>query len=263
MKIGSLFDGSGTAPLAATMCGMDVAWISEIEPYPCKVTAARFPGVPNHGDIREMDGGKIEPVDIIVGGSPCQDLSIAGQRKGLEEGARSNLFFDMVRVIKEMRDATNGKYPRYVIWENVPGAFSSNNGEDFRAVVENFCQIADPTVTIPRPDIGRWKSAGAVMGDGYSLAWRVLDAQYWGVPQRRRRVYLVTDLGGQRAAEILFKREGLRRDFKTGREAWQGAAANVERGVGGSCIAFKERAGKPGGEGNPPSSRPGIYPGNE
>lgn len=244
MTLGSLFDGSGTAPLAATMCGIEVAWVSEIEKYACKVTAARFPGVPNHGDITKMDGGKIQPVDIIVGGSPCQDLSIAGKQAGLVEGKRSNLFFEMIRVIKEMREATNDTYPNIVVWENVPGAFSSNKGQDFRAVLENFCKIADTSVTVSMPDGGKWKPAGAIVGDGYSIAWRVLDAQFWGVPQRRRRIYLVADFGGKRAAEILFKREGLRRDFKTGREAWQGVASDTERGVGGGCTSCYNESGK-------------------
>lgn len=197
MKLASLFDGSGTAPLAATMLGMDVAWLSEIEPYPCRVTAARFPGVPNHGDITKIDGSKVEPVDVIVGGSPCQDLSVAGKQAGLQDGTRSHLFYEMVRVIKEMREATNGKYPRWVCWENVPGALSSNKGEDFRSVIEEFCRIAEPTADVARPPKGKWSSAGAVLGDSYSFAWRIVDAQYFGVPQRRRRIYAVLDLAGQ------------------------------------------------------------------
>jgi len=247
MKIGSLFDGSGTAPLAAAMCGMDVAWISEIEPYPCRVTAARFPGVPNHGDITRMRGDEIEPVDVIVGGSPCQDLSIAGAQKGLEGGSRSSLFFEMIRVIREMREATYGVYPTFVVWENVPGAFSSNGGEDFRAVLENFANLtwrSDP-ISIPRPD--KWLPSGIIMENSFSIGWRTLDAQYWGVPQRRRRIYLVLDIGGWSAPEILFKRKGLRGHPPSSGEAGEGTAADAEGGAGGGSWAFKERARKPGG----------------
>jgi len=215
MKLGSLFDGSGTAPLAAAMCGIEPVWASEIEAYPIKVTSARFPGMKHLGSITEISGAEVAPVDIICGGSPCQDLSVAGKQKGLHEGERSHLFFEMTRIIKEMRDATNGRYPRFIIWENVPGAFSSNNGRDFLAVLQAFAEIADPDIHVPQPkqkaSVSRlaWKSAGYVAGDGWSIAWRTVDAQYWGVPQRRRRIYLVADLGGERADEILFKPEGM------------------------------------------------------
>ena len=139
-------------------------------------------------------------MDIIVGGSPCQDLSVAGNRAGLE-GARSGLFMDQVRIVKEMRNETTDRStelprPRYMVWENVPGAFSSNKGEDFRAVLEEICRVKDETVIIPGSPKGKWSTAGAIMGNGYSIAWRIVDAQYWGVPQRRRRIYLVADFGG-------------------------------------------------------------------
>ncbi len=162
------------------------------------------------GDITKIHGDKVEPVDCITFGSPCQDLSIAGRRAGLA-GERSGLFMEAVRIIKEMRSITNGLYPTFAVWENVPGAFSSNGGKDFRAVLEELARIAQPDVSIPRPSGrgGRWSKAGAIAGNGWSLAWRQLDAQYWGVPQRRKRIALVADFGGQRAAEILFERTGV------------------------------------------------------
>ena len=156
------------------------------------------------GDITKIRGYQIEPVDCITFGSPCQDLSMAGKRLGFN-GNRSVLFLDAARIIKEMRTATNGMYPTFAVWENVPGAFSSNGGEDFRTVLEELARIAQPDVSIPRPSGrgGRWSKAGAIAGNGWSLAWRQLDAQYWGVPQRRKRIALVVDFGGQRAGEIL------------------------------------------------------------
>ena len=159
------------------------------------------------GDITKIHGDKIEPVDCITFGSPCQDLSIAGCRAGLA-GERSGLFMEAVRIIKEMRSSTDGLYPTFAVWENVPGAFSSNGGEDFRAVLEELARVEQPNASIPRPSSrgGRWSKAGAIAGNGWSLAWRQLDAQHWGVPQRRKRIALVADFGGQRAAEILFER---------------------------------------------------------
>lgn len=220
MKLGSLFDGSGTCPLAASAVGIIPAWASEIEPFPKAVTQSRFPKMAHLGDITKLDGGKIEPVDVVTFGSPCQNLSIAGNRQGLE-GEESSLFLEAVRIIKEMRIATNGKYPQIAMWENVTGAFSSNKGSDFNRVVEELCKICDPDADVPRPQNGRWGKAGLYMGDHYSLAWRQLDAQYWGVAQRRKRIFLVLDLGGQCAGEILFKREGLRRDFTAVRRTGQ------------------------------------------
>ena len=150
-----------------------------------------------------------------------QDLSIAGKRAGLA-GERSGLFMEMIRVIKEMRDATNGEYPKFAIWENVPGAFSSNGGEDFRAVLEELARVEQPDASIPRPSRGvRWSKAGAIAGNGWSLAWRQLDAQYWGVPQRRKRIALVADFGGQRAAEILFERTGVSGHLDESIKAWE------------------------------------------
>lgn len=190
LKLGSLFDGSGGFPLAGMLEGIKPVWSSEIEPFPIRVTTKRLPQVKHYGDVSRMDGSQLEPVDIITFGSPCQDLSLAGKRQGLE-GSRSGLFYEAVRIIREMRRATDGRYPRWCIWENVPGAFSSNKGEDFRCVIETLCQVADESVYVPRPE--KWDPAGAVMGDSYTLAWRQLDAQYWGVPQRRKRVFIVTN----------------------------------------------------------------------
>lgn len=160
------------------------------------------------GDITKIHGDQIEPVDCITFGSPCQDLSMAGLRAGLE-GKNSGLFTEAIRVIVEMRVATNGMYPAFAIWENVPGAFSSNGGEDFRTVLEKLAHAAQPDVSIPRPAGGRWCKAGAIIGNGWSLAWRLLNAERWGVPQRRKRIAVVADFRGQRAAEILFERTGL------------------------------------------------------
>lgn len=220
-KLGSLFDGAGTMPYAAKLSGIEPVWSSEIESFPLKVTAKRFPHVKQLGDITKIDGRKIEAVDVITFGSPCQDLSIAGKRAGLD-GERSGLFMEAVRIIKEMRDETStgtdeSVRPRFAVWENVPGAFSSNKGEDFRVVLEEMCKIKDGNAAVPRPKAGKWKTSGLIVGDGYSVAWRVLDARFWGVPQRRRRIWLVADFGGERAGEILFKRAGLHRSFAPGR----------------------------------------------
>ena len=231
--LGSLFDGSGGFPLAGIINGFNPVWGSEIEPYPLKVTTSRLPCMKQLGDITLIDGAKIDPVDIITFGSPCQDLSVAGKQAGIHDGKRSNLFFEAIRIIKEMRGATNGKYPRFAVWENVTGAFSSNRGKDFQAVLQALCETAEQSVSVPEPPKGKWTKAGCIVGDGYSIAWRVYDAQYWGVPQRRKRIYLIADFGSERAGEILFEREGVRGDSAQGREAREGAADDAERGVGG------------------------------
>ena len=206
LRLGSLFDGSGGFPLAAIFCGIKPIWSSEVEPFPIRVTQKNLPQVKHLGDIKDIDGSEIEPVDIITFGSPCQDLSIAGKRAGLE-GEKSNLFYEAIRVIKEMRCKTNGKYPRYLLWENVPGAFSSNKGEDFRCVLEEITRIKDSKVKLSRPS--KWQSAGEILGDNFSIAWRVLDAKYFGVPQRRRRIFIVADLDGGSSREILFEQKSL------------------------------------------------------
>lgn len=234
LTIGSLFDGSGGFPLAGSLCGIEPVWASEVEPYPIAVTKSRFPNMKHLGSVTDVHGGDIDPVDIITFGSPCQDLSVAGKRAGLkheengdEETTRSGLFMEAVRIIKEMRKATNGEYPTFAVWENVPGAFSSNKGEDFRTVLEELIKIVEPTAVMPAVPKNGWPYADSYCGDGWSLAYRVFDAQYWGVPQRRRRIYLVLDLRGERAGEVLFEREGLRGYFAEGRTPWKAAAGDA------------------------------------
>lgn len=235
LTLGSLFDGSGGFPLGGLISGITPVWASEIEPFPIRVTTKRMPFMKHYGDISKMDGGKIEPVDIITFGSPCQDMSVAGRRDGLG-GSRSSLFYEAVRIIKEMRCATDGRYPRYCVWENVPGAFSSNKGEDFRCVLEAVCSVKDTDPVIPEPPKGRWDSAGSVLGDGYSVAWRTLDAQFWGVPQRRKRIYLVADFTGGSAGKILFESEGLSGYSPQGFRSWQGTACGTKSGIGAAGI---------------------------
>ena len=225
LTLGSLFDGSGGFPLGGLLAGITPVWASEIEPFPIRVTTKRLPFMKHYGNISAMDGGKIEPVDIITFGSPCQDMSIAGRRDGLD-GSRSSLFYEAVRIIKEMRCATGGRYPRYIVWENVPGAFSSNKGEDFKAVLEAVIGIAEPNAEVPMPEKARWPYADLYMGDGWSVAYRTLDAQYWGVPQRRRRIYLVADLAGGSAGKILFESEGLSGYSGSGFRSWQRVAGS-------------------------------------
>lgn len=194
------------------------------------------------GDITKIHGDEIEPVDCITFGSPCQDLSIAGRRAGLA-GKRSGLFMEAVRIIKEMRRATHGSYPVVVIWENVPGAFSSSGGEDFRAVLEELARVEQPDASIPRPPRGgRWSKAGAIAGSGWSLAWRQLDSQYFGVAQRRKRIALILDLGGQRAGEILFERTSLSRHPDPCIPAWKEAA-----GLTANCPTGNDRVVADGG----------------
>ena len=231
LTLGSLFDGSGGFPLGGLMAGITPVWASEVEPFPIRVTTKRLPFMKHYGDITAMDGGKVEPVDIITFGSPCQDMSVAGRRDGLD-GKRSSLFYEAVRIIKEMRCATGGKYPRYIVWENVPGAFSSNKGEDFKAVLEAVIGIAEPNTEVPMPEKARWPYADLYMGDGWSVAYRTLDAQYWGVPQRRRRIYLVADLAGGSAGKILFESEGLSGYSSEGFRSWQRAAGSLETRIG-------------------------------
>ena len=229
MTLGSLFDGSGGFPLGGVLAGITPKWASEIEPFPIRVTTARFPNIKHYGDISTLDGSELEPVDIISFGSPCQNLSVAGKREGLD-GDRSSLFYEAIRIVKEMREATNGKYPRYIVWENVPGAFSSNKGEDFKAVLTEICKVKDEQVSISKP--AKWENAGRIMGDGYSVAWRLLDAQYWGVPQRRQRIYLVADFDGGSAGKILFESEGLSGYSAQGFKSWQNAANGITEGIG-------------------------------
>ena len=229
LTLGSLFDGSGGFPLGGVIAGITPKWAAEIEPFPIMVTSVRFPNMTHLGNISEVSGSEIEPVDIITFGSPCQDMSVAGKREGLG-GNRSGLFYEAIRIIKEMREATNGKYPRYIVWENVPGAFSSNKGEDFRAVLTEICKVKEADVSVPKPS--KWENAGRIMGEGFSIAWRLLDAQYWGVPQRRQRIYLVADFDGGSAGKVLFESEGLSGYSAQGFKSWQNAANGITEGIG-------------------------------
>ena len=191
------------------------------------------------GDITKISGYTAPIVDCIIGGSPCQDLSVAGKRAGLD-GERSGLYIDQVRIVKEMRERDerlNGRTgvdirPRYMVWENVPGAFSSNKGEDFRIVLEELAKVADKDAVIPMPDKGKWTSCGCIVGRGYSIAWRVLDAQFWGVPQRRRRIALIADFGGHSAPEILFVRESLSGHSCESKPKRKETSSDATRGTG-------------------------------
>ena len=227
LTLGSLFDGSGGFPLGGLISGIEPLWASEIEPFPIRVTIKRLPFMKHYGDVSKLDGAKLPPVDIITFGSPCQDMSVAGRRAGLD-GSRSNLFYEAVRIVREMREATNGEKPRYIVWENVPGAFSSNGGEDFKAVLDTIRRVKDPEADTPRP--ARWPNAGCILADDHSIAWRVFDAQYWGVPQRRKRIYLVADFAGGCAGKVLFESEGLSGYTPQGFRSWQGSAGTVEEG---------------------------------
>ena len=229
LTLGSLFDGSAGFPLGGLISGVTPLWASEIEPFPIRVTTKRLPQMKHYGDISKMNGGEIPPVDIITFGSPCQDMSVAGKRDGLS-GSRSSLFYEAVRIIKEMRCKTDGRYPRFIVWENVPGAFSSNKGEDFRAVLEEVCKIRENNVSVPKPS--KWQRAGKILGDGYSVAWRQLDAEFWGVPQRRKRIYLVADFAGWCAGKILFESEGLSGYSSQGFRAWQETANGSAESIG-------------------------------
>lgn len=240
--MGSLFSGLGGFELASVRNGIRPVWASDIEPYPIAVTRNHFPNMRHVGSVTEISGAELEPVDIITFGSPCQDLSVAGKQAGIHEGARSSLFFQAIRIIKEMRekdiaDGRTGKFirPRFAVWENVPGAFSSNKGQDFQAVIQAFCNIrGGQSHIVPLPPKGKWLPAGNIVGNGFSLAWRVLDAAGWGVPQRRKRIFLVADFAGERAGEILFNEDRLHGHPAPGGEAGQGTAADAERSAGRS-----------------------------
>lgn len=245
---GSLFSGIGGFEVAASWYGIKCLWQSEIEPWAVELLKKRFPDAKQLGDICSISGAEIPPVDIITFGSPCQDMSVAGARKGMKhvcpecgaefdiqndigvcpvcgaeiEKTRSGLFMEAIRIIREMRRATNGKYPSFAVWENVPGAFTSNKGMDFRTVLEEITETE-----IPMPKSGRWAGGGVVRGGAADVAWRVMDAQYWGVPQRRKRIYLVADFRGQRAGKILFKPEGVPGYTSPRGKAWESIAADI------------------------------------
>lgn len=254
LRLGSLFDGSGGFPLAATNVGIEPVWASEIEPFPILVTTTRLPQMQHLGNICDIDGSQLEPVDVVTFGSPCQDLSVAGKRAGLA-GKRSGLFHQAVRVIKEMRKASHGLYPRFAVWENVPGAFSSNKGADFHSVLQNLISVVDETAAADLPRVQKWQKAGAIVADQWSIAWRVLDAQFFRVPQRRKRIYLICDFASGRAGHILFEPPSLRRNTQAGCGQRQAATSNPasspqtassRNGVARS-FTLRMRGGKPGG----------------
>ncbi|WP_251209460.1 DNA (cytosine-5-)-methyltransferase [Acetatifactor aquisgranensis] len=233
LTLGSLFDGIAGFPLAASGQGIETVWTSEIEENCIDISTRHFPKAIRLGDITRINGAEIPPVDIISFGSPCQDLSVAGKQAGLS-GSRSGLFLEAVRIIREMREKTNGQYPKYIIWENVAGAFSSNKGEDFRRVLEEITES-----NIPMPASGKWAAAGMVGvrgpgGELHTTAWRRLDAQFWGVPQRRKRIYLVHDFGGGDAGQILFECESLLGYPATGGETPEGSAVDLENSAAGT-----------------------------
>jgi len=242
LTLGSLFDGSAGFPLGGLISGITPMWASEIEPFPVRVTTKRLPQMEHLGDITSLKGSELTPVDIITFGSPCQDMSVAGKRDGLG-GSRSSLFYEAIRIIKEMREATNGKCPRFIVWENVPGAFSSNKGEDFRAVLEEICKVKDEQVSVPKPS--KWENAGEILGDGYSVAWRLFDAQFWGVPQRRKRIYLVADFASGCAGKILFESESVSGYSSKSRKPWEKAAGDSSEGIGetsGTGLMFENHS---------------------
>ena len=259
LTLGSLFDGIGGWLASATDYGIKPLWSSEIERFPLAVTHQRFPDVQQIGDIRNLNGGVLPPVDIICMGSPCQNLSMAGKREGLK-GEQSGLFREATRIIWEMRRATNGRFPRFVVWENVPGAFSSNKGADFRAVLQEIGQTE-----IPMPTNGKWANAGMAELPQCEIAWRVLDAQYWGVPQRRRRIFLVADFAADRrcAAEILFEPESMSGNTSESESQREGTAEGTERSFGATgenvkseCFNICSYASNSMKSGNPYS---GVY----
>ena len=205
------------------------------------------------GDITKIHGDEIPVVDVITGGSPCQDLSVAGNRAGLD-GERSGLFMDQVRIVKEMRrkEIADGRSginvrPRWMVWENVPGAFSSNKGKDFQAVLTEIVRIVEADAPdVPLPEKGKWTKSGCLYDEmgRWSIAWRVHDAQFWGVAQRRKRIALVADFGGLAAPEVLFEQGGMRRDNPQSREAGKRTPAGTEGSTGSGCFTLKVRGGR-------------------
>jgi len=245
VTVGNFFSGSGTWELAAKLCGAKPIWESEIEKFPVELEAKRFPECKQLGDITQVSGYDIEPCDIMTNSSPCQDLSVAGKRKGMEQGSetRSSLFHEVIRITKEMRKkdeleqlrtmrgADKPIRPYVWFWENVPGALSSNGGEDFRCVIEEVARIVEADVSIPMPKGNKWANAGCVDGNGWSIAWCIRNAANEGVPQRRRRIFLVADFRGRSAAEILFKREGVCWDFAEIRKTWETTSRSLEERI--------------------------------
>ena len=268
MTIGSLFSGIGGFEYIASLYGIEPVWASEIEEPCIRITKRHFPNMKHYGDITKMNGAEIEPVDIISGGSPCQDISAAGKQAGINrkcsacgmilpldfsddscpkcgaeiELTRSGLFMEQIRIIKEMRKATNERFPKVVVWENVSAAISSNNGDDFQCVLSEFAGLFGEKLPTLRPE--KWCKAGEIVGDKGSLAWRTLDAQHWGVPQRRKRIYLIVDLTGQRAGEILFKSESLRGHTPQGEVSWKRTSGAVKNSLGAADRAGKAESGE-------------------
>ena len=239
LTLGSLFDGSGGFPLAGLINGIEPIWVSEIEPFPIRVTTKRIPQMKHLGDINTINGAEVTPVDIITAGFCCQDLSVAGKREGLH-GERSGLFFQIIRIIKEMRAATNNEYPKYALLENVPGLYISNNGMDFQEVLNELVKIKSETLSVPMPE--KWNTAGEIMGDSFSVGWRTLDSQFFGVPQRRRRCFIVVDFKGERAGEILFDETRLRGNPPPCGFPWKGTAGNPSAGTGNSVCVLSDQA---------------------
>lgn len=247
----SLFDGSGGFCMGALLAAIKPVSCSEVEPFPIRVTTKRLPFVKHLGDINKIYGGEIEPVDIITGGFPCQSCSLAGKRHGIKhiehgdsETTRSGLFYEAIRIIQEMRDATNGKYPKYAVFENVEGLLSSRDGEDFQIVIEEICKIKNGILSVPRPD-RKWTKAGEVVGDDFSVAWRLFDSQHWGVPQRRRRLYIVADFRAQRAGKILFESEGLSGYSAESFKSWQRTTEGAKVGIGATGgIVLNDQGGQ-------------------
>lgn len=236
LTLGSLFDGSGGFPLGGMLCGIEPLWASEVEPFPIRVTTKRLPNVKHYGDINKINGADVPPVDVITGGFCCQDLSVAGKRAGLK-GERSGLFFQIPRIVKEMMAATDGEYPKYLLLENVPGMYSSNKGLDFLEVLNELIHIKDEALSVPLPENGKWSTAGEIVGDGFSIGWRTLDAQFWGVAQRRRRCFIVVDFTGERVGEILFDETRLSGNPAAGGAEGEAAPDGTENGSGGAiCL---------------------------
>ena len=245
LTLGSLFDGIGGFPLAGIYAGMKPIWASEIEPFPIRVTRKRLPSLRHYGDIHKLHGGELEPVDVLTFGSPCQNLSVAGKRVGLQ-GEQSSLFFEAVRIITEMRYSSNGQYPKWAVWENVPGALSSCDGQDFRQVLTELLRIKEPQADVPMPESGKWLAAGEILGSDYSVAWRVLDASKgWGVAQRRKRIFVVVHFDGPCAGKVLFESEGLSRYSPPGSAPGQGTAAGSSESAGaaGPRIVLNDMGG--------------------
>ena len=260
LTLGSLFSGSGGFELGGILAGIKPVFSSEIEPFPIRVTEKSLPEVKHYGDVNKLNGADLPPVDIITFGSPCQDMSIAGKRTGLD-GSRSGLFYQAIRIIKEMRCKSNGKYPRYAVWENVCGAFSSNKGEDFQAVLESFCSVKGCEIDAARP--AKWHNAGEILGDNFSIAWRVFDSQYWGIPQRRKRIYLVADFNDRCAGKILFESEGLSGYSAESFRSWQAAAGDITQGFGASgkiCLNDQGGSRMDVTEEKSPTLRAGVVP---